>query len=84
MSDGAKLYEHRFDGMFMSSPTFADGRLYVMDQEGLMYVLDSGRQFRLLSTAKLGEKSTCSPAFANGRAYIRGEDNLFCIGAPRK
>ena len=80
VSDGAKFYEHQFEGTFMSSPTIADGLLYVMDHQGLMYVLDGGSEFRLVSKAQLGQKSTCSPAFVGGRIYIRGEEDLYCIG----
>jgi len=81
VSDGVKLYEHQFEGTFMSSPTFAAGRFYVLDHEGLMYVLEAGREFKLIATSKLGQKSTCSPAFVGGRIYIRGEEDLYCIGS---
>jgi len=76
---GTKLYEHQFDGTFRSSPTFAGGRVYLMDDRGKTYIIAAGGSFKLLATATLGEKPNCSPAFADGRIYIRGEKNLYCI-----
>ena len=55
-------------------------RLYLLDNEGMMHILATGRTFRQLGTAPLGESVNASPAFVGDRVYIRGKENLYCIG----
>lgn len=77
---GKKVYSQALDGEFRSSPTLAGDRLYLMDSQGMMYILSADRTYKQLGKASLGEPSNCSPAFVGGRIYIRGKHNLYCVG----
>lgn len=78
--NGAKVWEHAFERTFRASPVIAQGRLFALDAEGVMHIVEAGRSFRELGTAPLGEAADATPAFAGTRVYIRGKEHLYCIG----
>jgi hypothetical protein len=55
-------------------------KVYLMSEEGVMFIIAAGREYKELGRAELGEKAHTSPAFMDGRIYIRGKENLYCIG----
>lgn len=75
---------------FESSPTVADGKVYMTNFWGDVYVVKAGgASFELLSVNSMGDGSkpngdaaSCrsSIAVANGCLFIRTQDKLFCIG----
>lgn len=77
---GEILWEKEFDAGFYASPILVDGKIYLMDREGVMHIFKAEKEYVEVATSALGEKSDASPAFADGRVYIRGEKNLYCIG----
>jgi len=68
---------------FHSSPLVIDGKVYVTNVAGTVYVFAAEPTFRLLARNELGEVVRATPAVADGRLYIRGERHLFCIGKSR-
>lgn len=79
-TSGEILWEQEFDNGFYSSPILVDGKIYLLDREGVMHIFKAEKQYTGVATSSLGEKSDTSPAFADGKVYIRGEKNLYCIG----
>jgi len=77
---GKVVWEHYFDYGFYSSPIIAEGRVYLMDLNGVMQIFKAGGAFELIASLSLGEKSVTTPAFAHGRLFIRGTDHLYSIG----
>jgi len=78
--DGTKLWEQDLDTNFMASPSLAGNRMYLLSEEGVMFIAEVGAEYKELASCKLGEDVYASPAFADGRIYIRGTKNLYCIG----
>lgn len=78
---GSKVWEHDFMSSFHSSPSLVGDNVYLMSQEGVMFVFAADREYKELGKAKLGESSNTCPAFMDGRIYIRGKKNLYCIGS---
>ncbi len=76
---GEKKYEKEFDHGFYSSPMIADGKLYIMDMDGVMHILRADASGTVLAEPELGEESFAVPAFADGAIYVRGWSNLYCI-----
>lgn len=67
---------------FSSSPVIAGGKIYVTREDGKTFVLESGKEFKLIAANDLdGEQVVASPVFVDGRILIRTVDNLYCIGA---
>jgi outer membrane protein assembly factor BamB len=80
---GSEIYRQRLDPVgsgFSASPVAADGRLYLSNEDGEMLVVASGREFRLISTNRMGELLMATPAISNGVMYVRSASSLFAIG----
>ncbi len=80
LADGKTVWVKELDSGFWSSPSLVGGKLYLMDEDGVMFIAAAGPEFKELGRAALGEGSRTCPAFQDGRIYIRGVKHLFCIG----
>ena len=76
---GEVVWSERLGGNFSSSPVYGAGRIYFQNETGSTYVVSPGRQFELLATNELGEKTLASMAPMEGALLIRGENHLFKI-----
>ncbi|HEV3136738.1 MAG TPA: PQQ-binding-like beta-propeller repeat protein [Pirellulales bacterium] len=80
---GDEIWRHRLAGNFSASPTLADGKIYLLNEQGSMYVLAPGDQFRLLATNHLDGRTLATPAFVGQAIYLRSDTHLYRIEAPR-
>ncbi len=78
--DGTNLWEQELKDYFQASPSLVGNNLYLLSEEGVMFIIEAGSEYKEPTKCELGEKCFASPAFADGRIYIRGEKNLYCIG----
>lgn len=78
---GTKVYEHELQSSINSSPSLIGNKVYFLNSEGTMIVIDAGEQYKELGRFNLGEPATTTPAFMDGRIYIRGKTNLYSIGS---
>jgi outer membrane protein assembly factor BamB len=67
-------------GIFFSSPTLADDKLYVARENGSIYVLRLTDAPAVIAQNDLGERVSASPVPVEGRLLLRGEKHLYCIG----
>lgn len=58
----------------------AEGRVYFLNDKGVMNVIEPGPQFRRVAQNDVGEKCFASPAISHGQLFLRGAEHLFCIG----
>jgi len=65
---------------FSASPVSVDGKVFVTNDEGETFVLEAGREFKLLRVNRLGEPTYASPALVDGRWYFRTASSLVAIG----
>jgi outer membrane protein assembly factor BamB len=69
---------------FEVSPTGADGKIYVMNHLGDVFVVKAGDQFELLHKAELGDSmknlSRASISVSRGNLFIRTDTSIYCIG----
>jgi outer membrane protein assembly factor BamB len=79
---GDELYRERLGAAANSSPIASDGHLFVSDNDGKTFVVQAGRDFKLLATNLLGERITASPAITGRWLLYRTDSHLYCIGAP--
>jgi len=80
VADGKRLWEQDLRENFWASPSLVGDKLYLLTEEGVMLIVQSGPEYKELARCELGEECRASPAFAEGRIYIRGLENLYCIG----
>ncbi|MCX5647823.1 MAG: PQQ-binding-like beta-propeller repeat protein [Planctomycetota bacterium] len=81
VATGAQTYQSR--DLARGAPTYADGRLYCLGEDGTMALVRSGPQaFEVVSRFQLVEEK-CNDAWAHpvildGRLYLRYHDRLTC------
>lgn len=75
---GERLWKERIDGSVLSSLVGGDGKILVCTEEGKLFVIEAGPEFKLLSMTNLDETIRATPAIADGRVLIRTEKHLYC------
>lgn len=62
-----------------STPVGADGKIFIADRNGTVFVLKAGKQLEVLAKNELNEETTASPAISNGTIFIRTYDALYAF-----
>lgn len=80
---GERLYKQRLPGAktFAASPWIAGGKLFLLDEAGQTFVVETGRAFKLVRVNKLpeGDVFWSTPAIGGQSLLIRGVEHLYCI-----
>lgn len=68
---------------YRSSPTVADGKLYVARQDGTVFVLDAtGNEFKILAQNTIADEHTvATPVGVDGRIILRTDGHVYMIGS---
>jgi outer membrane protein assembly factor BamB len=74
---GKLHWRERLPGTYYASPLAASNRIYFFNQDGTTTVIKPGRQFVVLATNMLNEKTMASPAIADKAIYLRTADHLY-------
>jgi hypothetical protein len=77
---GEELYRNRLGGACNSSPVASDGHIYLSDNDGKTFVVQAGKEFKLLETNQLDERISASPAITGNWLIYRTDSHLYCIG----
>jgi outer membrane protein assembly factor BamB len=64
---------------FSASPVVVNNELYFTNDEGETFVVKAGREFNLMHTNSLGERTLASPALVDGIWYWRTAGHLVAI-----
>ncbi len=67
-------------GQYYSSPVSDGQKILFANLEGKVSLVQSGREWKSLSTLELEESIVASPSIQSGRLYIRTETQLYCFG----
>ena len=78
---GETVWVERIGGNFSASPVGADGKVYLLNEEGETVVLKAGRKCKVLARNALKEVCRASLAVARGQIFIRSDEHLYSIGA---
>ena len=66
---------------YSASPVIAEGKIYLMREDGTCFVLAQGDEFKLLGKNELpGEFVVATPVLVDGLIFIRTAERLYCIG----
>ncbi len=77
---GEKIYQERVGtGYFTSSPVGGGGKLYFANEEGDVYVVQAGPQYKLLGENRMGEVVMATPAIAGRMLLYRTQHHLFAL-----
>jgi outer membrane protein assembly factor BamB len=83
LATGERLYRTRLEvgAGFSASPIASDGKLYLASEDGALFVVAAGREFRSLARNEMGEPLMATPAVSDRTIYVRGARHLFAIRA---
>lgn len=84
LQDGKELWQERVSGPFAASPVVADGKMYLVNEEGATSVVQLSDPPKVLATNPLGENIMATPAIADGAIFLRSDQHLYCISERKK
>jgi outer membrane protein assembly factor BamB len=84
LKTGNKVWTERLKGpgrrsSVWASVLLADGKLYVPNQSGDVFILRASPKFEVLATNSVNEPTNASLAASNGELFLRTQDSLWCI-----
>ncbi len=84
LKTGATVWEERLKGSgargsSWSSILLADGKIYVPNQGGDVFVLRAAPKFELLATNSVNESTNASLAASDGQLFLRTDKSLWCF-----
>ncbi len=68
---------------FSSSPVATDGKIYFTAENGDVYVVQAGPEFRLLGVNKMDETCMATPALSQGTLLFRTQHHLVAVAERR-
>jgi outer membrane protein assembly factor BamB len=81
---GAKQWQGQLDAraVIRASPTAADGKLFIIDEKGNVFICSTGEEFKVLATIPMGdaEGTRSSIAISDGQLFIRTPERIYCVG----
>jgi outer membrane protein assembly factor BamB len=77
---GDLLSQKRLRGRFSMSPLVVGDKLLLLSEDGMTYVIQSGKELKILRQNDLAETTLATPAIVGGRIYFRTADHLICVG----
>jgi outer membrane protein assembly factor BamB len=85
LKDGTTVWEERLKGTgsrgsSWSSMLLADGKIYVPNQSGDVFVLRAAPTFEVLATNSVSESTNASLAASDGDLFLRTDKALWCFG----
>jgi outer membrane protein assembly factor BamB len=67
-------------GTYSASPVVADGKVYVVSEDGVVTVFAAGPEFKVLAENDMADYTLSSPAVSDGQLFLRTTKFLYCIG----
>ena len=65
---------------FIASPVASDGKIYIVDEEGTIYILQDGDSFKLVSEIPMNDICLVAPAITDGMIIFRTQKYLIAAG----
>lgn len=81
---GTQHWQERIGGNFSASPTLADGKIYLLDEDGKTTVLAPGKKYEVLATNTLEGRTLATPAMVDHSVFLRTDTHLYRIEIAKK
>lgn len=76
---GDVVWQQRLGGSYSSSPTYADGHLFIHSQDGKTHVVKAGPKWQRVAVNELDGPIMASAAIVDSALFIRTEKSLYRI-----
>ncbi len=80
-SSGDVVWTQRIGGNFSASPLYANGRIYIFNEEGKVVVIAAESEFKVLAEGKFEDGFMASPAVAGDDLFLRTKTALYRVGS---
>jgi outer membrane protein assembly factor BamB len=79
---GKEIYNAKLGNTksFIASPVASDGKIYIIDEEGTVYILKDGDSFKLLAEIPFNDICLTAPAITDGMLIFRTQKYLIAVG----
>jgi outer membrane protein assembly factor BamB len=79
---GQKYWEHETQSELWCSPSWMDGKVYIGNDDGTLFVFKHGKEKKLLAEITMGGMVRVTPVAANGTLFVMTENatKLYAIG----
>ena len=79
---GKEIYNAKLGNTksFIASPVASDGKIYIIDEEGTVYIVKDGESFNLLAEIPLNDICLSAPAITDGMIIFRTQKYLIAVG----
>jgi outer membrane protein assembly factor BamB len=68
-------------GSFVASPVASDGRIYIVDEQGTVFIIQDGTSFKKLAEIPLDDICLTAPSVTDGMIFFRTQKYLIAVGA---
>lgn len=65
---------------FAASPVASDGKIYIVDEEGTVYIIKEGDTFVQLGEIPMNDNCMTAPAITDGMIFFRTQKYLIAVG----
>jgi outer membrane protein assembly factor BamB len=79
---GEVIYDQTVNpSSFIASPVAADGKIYLVSEDGDLYIIRAGETYELLKRIPLGEVSLVTPGITQGMMILRTAGKLIAVSS---
>lgn len=65
---------------FVASPVASDGKIYLVSEDGTVFIIKDGPAFEQISEIPIGDVSLVAPAITDGMIFFRSQRYLYGVG----
>jgi outer membrane protein assembly factor BamB len=65
---------------FIASPVASDGRIYIVSEEGVVYIIRDGDVFNIIARIPMNDICMTAPAITDNIIYFRTQNYLYAVG----
>jgi outer membrane protein assembly factor BamB len=79
---GKEIYNAKLGkaNSFIASPVASDGRIYIVDEEGTVYIIQDGDAFNLIEEIPMNDICMTAPAITDNIIFFRTQHYLYAVG----
>lgn len=82
-TSGEVVWNQRLGGSFGASPVVLGNKILAISLDGQATILETGDEFKKLSSFSLGGPVQATPAYADGALILRVGNTICCLGGKR-
>jgi len=76
---GEKIWDHGTQADLWGSPYYVDGKIFIGNDDGNLFVFKHGKKDELLTTIQMPAKVRSTPVAVNGVLYVMTDNHLYAI-----